>query len=115
LYLQSNHLSGTISRYLSNCTNLTEFDLSNNQLHGTVPKDFGSFPIIGELRKSFRWDDDCIVSQRLRNIIEVFDMEGNNLTGGAPDQLCQNYADVYKPFFHCGGCSCGAVHSDDNA
>jgi hypothetical protein len=33
-------------------------------------------------------------------------MEGDNFTGGAPYKLCQDYSDVYKPAFHCGGCLC---------
>lgn len=81
-------LSGSISPFLSNCTNLQSLDLSSNSLSGPIPPQLSSLLNLAILNLSSNALSGQIPPQlALCAYLNVIDLHSNALTGQIPDQL----------------------------
>ncbi|MQL94664.1 hypothetical protein Taro_027324 [Colocasia esculenta] len=88
LSLPNLSLGGTISPFLSNCTNLQSLDLSSNALDGAIPPDLQSLVNLAVLNLSANRLSGPIPPQlALCAYLNVIDLHGNLLSGPIPEQL----------------------------
>ncbi|KAL8476871.1 hypothetical protein ACS0TY_029246 [Phlomoides rotata] len=81
-------LKGTISPYLSNCTNLQALDISSNQLTGPIPPDLQYLVNLAVLNLSANHLSGPIPQQlALCAYLNVIDLHDNQLSGPIPQQL----------------------------
>lgn len=88
LSLPARSLGGSISPFLSNCTNLQTLDLSSNSLTGPIPAEFSSLLNLAVLNLSSNHLSGQIPTQlAFCAYLNVIDLHSNDLTGLIPDQL----------------------------
>lgn len=88
LSLPNLSLRGTISPYLSNCTNLQSLDLSSNSLTGPIPPELSLLVNLAVLNLSGNSLSGPIPpSLALCAYLNVIDLSSNSLTGPIPQQL----------------------------
>ncbi|XP_042497933.1 receptor-like protein 44 [Macadamia integrifolia] len=88
LSLSNLSLRGSISPYLSNCTNLQALDLSSNFLSGPIPPDLQSLLNLAVLNISSNSLTGTIPPQLAYcAYLNVIDLHDNQLTGPIPQQL----------------------------
>ena len=88
LSLTNLSLRGTISPYLSNCTNLQSLDLSSNALTGPIPSDLQSLVNLALLNLSSNHLEGEIPPQlAICAYLNVIDLHDNSLTGPIPQQF----------------------------
>ncbi|KAI3462663.1 hypothetical protein Pfo_019326 [Paulownia fortunei] len=88
LSLPNLSLKGTISPYLSNCTNLQALDLSSNSLTGPIPPDLQYLVNLAVLNLSSNRLSGPIPQQlTLCAYLNVIDLHDNQLSGPIPQQL----------------------------
>ncbi|XP_008785726.2 receptor-like protein 44 [Phoenix dactylifera] len=88
LSLANLSLSGTLSPFLANCTNLQSLDLSSNALTGPIPPELSSLLNLAVLNLSANRLSGPIPPQlALCAYLNVIDLHGNALSGPIPDQL----------------------------
>ncbi|CAM8957934.1 hypothetical protein QQ045_017617 [Rhodiola kirilowii] len=88
LSLKNLNLRGTISPYLSNCTNLQTLDLSSNSLNGEIPPDLQNLVNLAVLNLSANRLIGSIPPQlALCAYLNVIDLHDNELSGQIPVQL----------------------------
>ncbi|KAJ8645373.1 hypothetical protein MRB53_007121 [Persea americana] len=88
LSLPNLSLSGNISPFLSNCTNLQSLDLSSNSISGPIPLDLQSLVNLAVLNlSSNRLSGDIPPQLAYCAYLNVIDLHGNLLTGPIPPQL----------------------------
>ncbi|KAM0937999.1 putative non-specific serine/threonine protein kinase [Dioscorea sansibarensis] len=88
LSLPSLSLSGSISPFISNCTNLQSLDLSSNSLTGPIPPELSLLLNLAVLNLSSNLLSGFIPPQlALCAYLNVIDLHSNLLTGPIPDQL----------------------------
>ncbi|KZV29904.1 putative LRR receptor-like serine/threonine-protein kinase [Dorcoceras hygrometricum] len=81
-------LRGTISPYLSNCTNLQALDLSSNSITGPIPTDLQYLVNLAVLNLSSNTLSGEIPQQlALCAYLNVIDLHDNQLSGPIPQQL----------------------------
>ncbi|KAL2499567.1 receptor like protein 44 [Abeliophyllum distichum] len=88
LSLSNLALKGTISPYLSNCTNLQALDLSSNALTGPIPPELQYLVNLAVLNLSSNHLSGPIPQQlALCAYLNVIDLHDNQLSGSIPQQL----------------------------
>ncbi|KAK1299656.1 hypothetical protein QJS10_CPB13g00069 [Acorus calamus] len=88
LSLPNLSLSGTLSPYLSNCTNLQSLDLSSNRISGPIPPDLQSLLNLAVLNLSSNSLSGPIPPQLAYcAYLNVIDLHSNALSGEIPQQL----------------------------
>ncbi|OIV94678.1 hypothetical protein TanjilG_25902 [Lupinus angustifolius] len=88
LSLNNLSLKGTISPFLSNCTNLQTLDLSSNSLTGPIPPDLQSLLNLAVLNLSSNQLEGEIPPQLTScAYLNIIDLHNNQLTGTIPQQL----------------------------
>lgn len=88
LSLNNLSLRGTISPFLSNCTNLQALDLSSNFLTGPIPADLQSLVNLAVLNLSSNRLEGVIPPQlTMCAYLNIIDLHDNLLTGPIPQQL----------------------------
>ncbi|KAL5707137.1 Receptor-like protein 57 [Ranunculus cassubicifolius] len=88
LSLPNLSLKGSISPFLSNCTNLQSLDLSSNSLTGPIPPDLSLLLNLAVLNLSSNHLNGPIPQQiALCAYLNVIDLHNNLLTGQIPQQL----------------------------
>lgn len=88
LLLPGRSLGGSISPFLSNCTNLQTLDLSSNSITGPIPPDLSSLLNLAVLNLSANLLSGQIPPQiALCAYLNVIDLHSNHLSGRIPDQL----------------------------
>lgn len=88
LSLSNLSLKGSISPYLSNCTNLQALDLSSNSLAGPIPPDLQYLVNLAVLNLSSNRLSGPIPQQlALCAYLNVIDLHDNQLSGPIPQQL----------------------------
>ncbi|KAJ4962650.1 hypothetical protein NE237_022589 [Protea cynaroides] len=88
LSLSNLSLRGSISPYLSNCTNLQALDLSSNSLSGPIPPELQSLLNLAVLNLSSNRLTGPIPPQLVDcAYLNVIDLHDNQLTGPIPQQL----------------------------
>ncbi|KAL8034346.1 hypothetical protein ABFX02_12G022200 [Erythranthe guttata] len=88
LSLPNLSLKGTISPFLSNCTNLQSLDLSSNSISGQIPPDLQYLVNLAVLNLSSNRLSGEIPSQlALCAYLNVVDLHENQLSGPIPQQL----------------------------
>lgn len=88
LSLPNLSLSGGISPFLGNCTNLQTLDLSSNELEGPIPPDLQFLVNLAVLNLSGNLLSGSIPPQlSLCAYLNVIDLHGNLLSGQIPEQL----------------------------
>lgn len=88
LSLTNLSLQGSISPYLSNCTNLQSLDLSSNALTGSIPADLQYLVNLAVLNLSAnRLAGEIPPQLTLCAYLNVIDLHDNLLTGQIPQQL----------------------------
>ncbi|KAK4426442.1 Receptor-like protein 44 [Sesamum alatum] len=88
LSLPNLSLKGTISPYISNCTNLQALDLSSNSLAGPIPPDLQYLVNLAVLNLSSNRLSGSIPQQlALCAYLNVIDLHENHLSGPIPQQL----------------------------
>ncbi|KAL1537048.1 Receptor-like protein 44 [Salvia divinorum] len=88
LSLSNLSLKGSISPFLSNCTNLQALDLSSNQLSGPIPPDLQYLVNLAVLNLSANHLSGDIPQQlALCAYLNVIDLHDNQLSGLIPQQL----------------------------
>jgi len=88
LSLNNLSLRGTISPFLSNCTNLQTLDLSSNFLTGPIPPELQSLVNLAVLNlSSNRLQGDIPPQLALCAYLNVIDLHDNLLTGPIPQQF----------------------------
>ncbi|CAA7393781.1 unnamed protein product [Spirodela intermedia] len=88
LSLPNLSLSGGISPFLGNCTNLQTLDLSSNELEGPIPPDLRFLVNLAVLNLSGNLLSGSIPLQlSLCAYLNVIDLHGNLLSGQIPEQL----------------------------
>ncbi|KAK9163614.1 hypothetical protein Syun_004516 [Stephania yunnanensis] len=88
LSLPNLSLQGTLSPFLSNCTNLQSLDLSSNSLSGPIPPDLQSLLNLAVLNLSSNHFSGPIPPQlALCAYLNVIDLHNNLLSGQIPQQL----------------------------
>lgn len=81
-------LRGTISPYLSNCTNLQTLDLSSNSISGQIPADLQYLVNLVVLNlSSNRLSGDIPQQLAQCTYLNVIDLHENELSGTIPQQL----------------------------
>ncbi|XP_031275242.1 receptor-like protein 44 [Pistacia vera] len=81
-------LQGSISPYLSNCTNLQSLDLSSNALTGSIPADLQALVNLAVLNLSANRLEGEIPPQLTScAYLNVIDLHDNLLTGQIPQEL----------------------------
>lgn len=88
LSLQNLDLRGSISPFISNCTNLQSLDLSNNSLAGPIPVELQYLVNLAVLNlSSNRLSSAIPPSLAMCAYLNVIDLHDNTLTGPIPPQL----------------------------
>ncbi|KAJ0967712.1 hypothetical protein J5N97_024629 [Dioscorea zingiberensis] len=88
LSLSALSLRGTISPFLSNCTNLQTLDLSSNSLSGPIPQALSALLNLAVLNLSSNLLSGPIPPQlALCAYLNIIDLHSNLLSGPIPDQL----------------------------
>ncbi|XP_010426501.1 PREDICTED: inactive LRR receptor-like serine/threonine-protein kinase BIR2 [Camelina sativa] len=88
LSLTNLSLRGTISPFLSNCTNLQSLDLSSNQISGVIPPEIQYLVNLAVLNLSSNQLSGEITPQlALCAYLNVIDLHDNQLSGSIPQQL----------------------------
>lgn len=88
LSLANLSLTGTLSPFLANCTNLQSLDLSSNAITGPIPPELSSLLNLAVLNLSANRLSGPIPPQlALCAYLNVIDLHGNALSGPIPDQL----------------------------
>ncbi|KAL3618903.1 Receptor-like protein 44 [Castilleja foliolosa] len=88
LSLSGLSIRGSISPFLSNCTNLQSLDLSSNQLTGPIPADLQYLVNLAVLNLSANHLSGPIPDQlALSAYLNVIDLHDNQLSGPIPQQL----------------------------
>ncbi|KAG0464554.1 hypothetical protein HPP92_020183 [Vanilla planifolia] len=88
LSLPGRFLRGSVSPFLSNCTNLQTLDLSSNFLMGPIPAELSSLLNLAVLNLSSNSLSGQIPPQlALCAYLNVIDLHSNQLSGPIPDQL----------------------------
>ncbi|EPS74269.1 hypothetical protein M569_00488 [Genlisea aurea] len=88
LSLTNLSLRGTISPFLSNCTNLQALDLSSNQISGQIPPDLQNLVNLAVLNLSSNRISGSIPPQlALCTYLNVIDLHDNRISGEIPQQL----------------------------
>ncbi|KAJ0500062.1 putative non-specific serine/threonine protein kinase [Helianthus annuus] len=88
LSLQNLNLKGTISPFISNCTNLQSLDLSNNTLFGKIPDELQYLVNLAVLNLSSNQLSDTIPpSLSMCSYLNIIDLHFNSLSGPIPPQL----------------------------
>ncbi|KAK6923929.1 hypothetical protein RJ641_010129 [Dillenia turbinata] len=88
LSLTNLSLRGSLSPYLSNCTNLQALDLSSNHLTGPIPPDLQSLVNLAVLNLSSNYLNGQIPPQlALCAYLNVIDLHENELSGQIPQEL----------------------------
>lgn len=88
LSLNNLSLGGTISPFLSNCTNLQTLDLSSNFLTGPIPPDLQSLVNLAVLNlSSNRLQGEIPPQLTMCAYLNIIDLHDNQLTGPIPQQL----------------------------
>ncbi|OAY35638.1 receptor-like protein 44 [Manihot esculenta] len=88
LSLTNLSLQGSISPYISNCTNLQTLDLSSNSLSGPIPADLQYLVNLAVLNlSSNRLEGEIPPQLALCAYLNVIDFHDNLLTGQIPQQL----------------------------
>lgn len=88
LSLTSLSLRGSISPFLSNCTNLQSLDLSSNQISGDIPPEIQFLVNLAVLNlSSNRLSGEISPQLALCAYLNVIDLHDNQLSGQIPQQL----------------------------
>lgn len=88
LSLQNLDLRGSISPFISNCTNLQSLDLSNNSIAGPIPVELQYLVNLAVLNlSSNRLSSAIPPSLAMCAYLNVIDLHDNTLTGTIPPQL----------------------------
>ncbi|KAE8701164.1 Detected protein of confused Function [Hibiscus syriacus] len=88
LSLPNLFLQGSISPFLSNCTNLQSLDLSSNSISGPIPQDFQYLVNLAVLNLSAnRLEGEIPPQITFCAYLNVIDLHDNLLTGQIPQQL----------------------------
>ncbi|KAE8707672.1 Receptor like protein 44 isoform 2 [Hibiscus syriacus] len=88
LSLTSLSLQGSISPFLSNCTNLQSLDLSSNSISGPIPQDLQYLVNLAVLNlSSNRLQGEIPQQLTLCAYLNVIDLHENLLTGQIPQEL----------------------------
>ncbi|KAI3798958.1 hypothetical protein L1987_34245 [Smallanthus sonchifolius] len=88
LALPNFSLRGSISPFISNCTNLQSLDLSNNSFTGSIPTELQYLVNLAVLKfSSNRLSGDIPPSLAMCAYLNVIDLHDNALTGTIPPQL----------------------------
>ncbi|KAH0450998.1 hypothetical protein IEQ34_021690 [Dendrobium chrysotoxum] len=88
LSLPARSLGGSISPFLSNCTNLQTLDLSSNSLTGPIPAELSSLLNLAILNFSSNHLSGQIPPQlSFCSYLNVIDLHSNDLSGPIPDQF----------------------------
>lgn len=84
LELNSNGLSGTLSKSIVNLTRLTRLNLADNDIKGTIPSEIALLPNLSYLRLSFNAFIGNETSFGSLKNLEVIQLNGNRLSGTIP-------------------------------
>ncbi|KAE8693372.1 Receptor like protein 44 isoform 2 [Hibiscus syriacus] len=88
LSLTNLSLQGSISPFLSNCTNLQSLDLSSNSISGPIPQDLQYLVNLAVLNlSSNRLEGEIPQQLTLCAYLNVIDLHDNLLTGQIPQEL----------------------------
>ncbi|KAG8497416.1 hypothetical protein CXB51_008778 [Gossypium anomalum] len=88
LSLTNLFLRGSISPFLSNCTNLQSLDLSSNSISGPIPQDLQYLVNLAVLNlSSNRLEGEIPQQLALCAYLNVIDLHDNLLTGQIPQEL----------------------------
>ncbi|KAG2278158.1 hypothetical protein Bca52824_060713 [Brassica carinata] len=87
LSLTNISLRGSISPFISNCTNLQSLDLSSNQISGEIPPEIQSLSNLAVLNSSNRLSGEISPQLARCSFLNVIDLHGNRLSGVIPQQL----------------------------
>ncbi|KAK8652897.1 hypothetical protein V6N13_126920 [Hibiscus sabdariffa] len=88
LSLTNLSLQGSISPFLSNCTNLQSLDLSSNSISGPIPQDLQYLVNLAALNlSSNRLEGEIPRQLMLCAYLNVIDLHDNLLTGEIPQEL----------------------------
>ncbi|ESQ31267.1 hypothetical protein EUTSA_v10005320mg [Eutrema salsugineum] len=88
LSLTNLSLRGSISPFLSNCTNLQSLDLSSNQISGEIPSEIQFLANLAVLNlSSNRLSGQISPQLALCAYLNVIDLHDNRLSGQIPQQL----------------------------
>ncbi|KAB2036861.1 hypothetical protein ES319_D03G032000v1 [Gossypium barbadense] len=88
LSLTNLSLQGSISPFLSNCTNLQSLDLSSNSISGPIPQDLQYLVNLAVLNlSSNRLEGEIPQQLALCAYLNVIDLHDNLLTGQIPQEL----------------------------
>ncbi|KAG8480696.1 hypothetical protein CXB51_025284 [Gossypium anomalum] len=88
LQISNNNISGKIPFELGHATQLQELDLSSNHLNGEIPKELGKLTTMSRLFLSGNQFSGKIPSEiGLLSKLEQLDLASNNFSGPIPDDL----------------------------
>ncbi|CAH8351400.1 unnamed protein product [Eruca vesicaria subsp. sativa] len=88
LTLTNLSLRGTISPFISNCTNLQSLDLSSNAVSGEIPPQIQSLSNLAVLNlSSNRLSGEISPNLARCSFLNVIDLHRNGLSGSIPQQL----------------------------
>ncbi|KAJ9564179.1 hypothetical protein OSB04_000145 [Centaurea solstitialis] len=88
LSLQNLNLHGSISPFISNCTNLQSLDLSNNSIAGIIPGELQFLVNLAVLNlSSNRLSGEIPPELPMCIYLNVIDLHGNELSGSIPPQI----------------------------
>lgn len=89
LWLDSNHIQGTIPTEIGLLTHLASLSITNATLTGSIPTEMGN---LSELRRLWLYDNELTgqIPQQLGNLeqLEVFEVHHNNVGGAMPQGIC---------------------------
>ncbi|PWA49025.1 leucine-rich repeat protein [Artemisia annua] len=93
LYINGNHLNGSISESLGRLANLRELDLSSNKFEGPIPEALGKLRSLQKLDLSFNHLIGPIPDSLGRSTtLAKLHLESNQLTGPIPQSLGNMYS-----------------------
>jgi Leucine-rich repeat (LRR) protein len=97
LALWGNHLEGVIPDGITNCSNLVELDLSENNLVGAIPPKIG---FLTKLKGILLYNNYLagVIPPALGKIstLEIVDLSINNLSGSIPNEVWKHIAPQSK-------------------
>lgn len=91
MWLDGNHITGTIPTEIGLMTDLASFSLANSTLSGTIPDEIGN---LHQLRRLWLFNNKLTgsIPQALNKLglLEVVELHGNKLVGDMPKGVCSS-------------------------